>query len=187
MSDPIESATPTLWPVSVEIQLTSQEVSLLGKESAQRLERVGECETAPASGWRGDGHGYRFVQGACRARRKNGPQGTAAQPASARHAGRLPETAGRAQDYLAGVGLDAWCEVVGQSFFARCPPAPTSICSAASSMTGTTAPRSRSCAAAPRRAISRTNESPLRGADVGSPKGWPPSPSPSALRQGRAG
>jgi hypothetical protein len=34
----------------------------------------------------------------------------------------LPETAARAREYLAGLGLDGRCEVVGQSFFDPLPP-----------------------------------------------------------------
>jgi O-methyltransferase domain len=34
----------------------------------------------------------------------------------------LPETAARARQYLAGLGLDGRCEVVGQSFFDSLPP-----------------------------------------------------------------
>jgi 2,7-dihydroxy-5-methyl-1-naphthoate 7-O-methyltransferase len=34
----------------------------------------------------------------------------------------LPETAARARQYLAGLGLDGQCEVVGQSFFDPLPP-----------------------------------------------------------------
>ena len=34
----------------------------------------------------------------------------------------LPETAARARQYLAGLGLDGRCEVVGQSFFDPLPP-----------------------------------------------------------------
>jgi hypothetical protein len=34
----------------------------------------------------------------------------------------LPETAARARQYLAGLGLDSRCEVVGQSFFDPLPP-----------------------------------------------------------------
>jgi 2,7-dihydroxy-5-methyl-1-naphthoate 7-O-methyltransferase len=36
----------------------------------------------------------------------------------------LPETAARARQYLAGLGLDGRCEVVGQSFFDPLPPGP---------------------------------------------------------------
>jgi hypothetical protein len=36
----------------------------------------------------------------------------------------LPETAARARHYLAGLGLDGRCEVVGQSFFDPLPPGP---------------------------------------------------------------
>ena len=63
----------------------------------------------------------------------------------------LPETAARARQYLAGLGLDGRCEVVGQSFFDPLPPGRTPTCSTASSMTGTTPRRPRSCAAAPKR------------------------------------
>ncbi|MBV9444866.1 MAG: methyltransferase [Streptosporangiaceae bacterium] len=34
----------------------------------------------------------------------------------------LPETAGRARQYLAGLGLDGRCEIIGQSFFSPLPP-----------------------------------------------------------------
>jgi hypothetical protein len=63
----------------------------------------------------------------------------------------LPYVVAGAKDRLDRVGVADRCEVVGGSFFEGVPEGRTPTCSRASSTTGTTRRRSRSCASAARR------------------------------------
>ena len=63
----------------------------------------------------------------------------------------LPETAARARQYLAGLGLDGRCEVVGQSFFDPLPAGADAYLLNRVIHDWDDAGRPRSCAAAPRR------------------------------------